>query len=196
MIDPWAWTLSTTLVVIGWVVTAAITIIGWRITAARDRKAAEMAERRAEEAASTERRRFEERLKAANGTVESLRMQVKAMQDTADALRGQLETQRVRTDLATDAADVPEWRIYQVQNLKYAVENGNTFDAHDVHVVLASGKEYVLGDITKGSSIGFIFMEKGIWCGDGDADISITWTQSGDPARRSVTKPSPRYVKS
>lgn len=91
---------------------------------------------------------------------------------------------------------MPKWRIYQVQNLKYAVENGNTFDAHDVHVVLASGKEYMLGDITRGSSVGFIFMEKGIWCGDGDADISITWIQPSDPERRSVMKPTPRYAKS
>lgn len=37
--DPWAWTLSSTLVVIGWVVTLAIAIIGWVITFKKDKAA-------------------------------------------------------------------------------------------------------------------------------------------------------------
>lgn len=68
-------------------------------------------------------------------------------------------------------------------------------DAHDVRVVLSSGKEYELGNMSKGSSIGFMFMEKAIMCEDGYADIRITWSLPGESGERhSVTKPSPQYL--
>lgn len=116
-------------------------------------------------------------------------------EDSADALRGQLAAQRTQARLAEETASVPKWDIYQVQNLKYAVANENAFDAHDVRVVLSSGKEYELGNMSKGSSIGFMFMEKAIMCEDGYADIRITWSLPGESGERhSVTKPSPQYL--
>lgn len=134
-------------------------------------------------------------LKAANDSVDALRAQVKTAEDSADALRGQLAAQRTQARLAEETASVPKWDIYQVQNLKYAVANENAFDAHDVRVVLSSGKEYELGNISKGSSIGFMFMEKAIMCEDGYADIRITWSLPGESGERhSVTKPSPQYL--
>ena len=115
--------------------------------------------------------------------LEVLKGQLKAANDSADAR------------LAEETASVPKWDIYQVQNLKYAVANENAFDAHDVRVVLSSGKEYELGNISKGSSIGFMFMEKAIMCEDGYADIRITWSLPGESGERhSVTKPSPQYL--
>lgn len=202
MVDPWAWTLTTTLVVVGWGVTFAIAVTGWVITAIRDRRAAKAAKDKAEADAEEAQRKFDAQLnvlkgqlKASNETVEALRTQVKATEDSADALRGQLAAQRTQARLAEETASVPKWDIYQVQNLKYAVANENTFDAHDVRVVLSSGKEYELGNISKGSSIGFMFMEKAIMCEDGYADIRITWSLPGESGERhSVTKPSPQYV--
>ena len=133
--------------------------------------------------------------KAANDSADALRAQVKTVEDSADALRGQLAAQRTQARLAEETASVPKWDIYQVQNLKYAVANENAFDAHDVRVVLSSGKEYELGNISKGSSIGFMFMEKAIMCEDGYADIRITWSLPGESGERhSVTKPSPQYL--
>ncbi|WP_126029326.1 hypothetical protein [Bifidobacterium callimiconis] len=169
------WLAEHSVELAGFVLTLAVTIIGWIM----------------------EHKSSKERDENRRHDISMLEQQVEALRDQASSLEEQTVLQRAQVEMATKAARVPKWRIYQVQNLEYAVENGNTFDARDVRVVLASGKEYELGDITKGSSIGFIFMEKGVWCEDGSSDIEITWIQPDDPERRqSVTNPSPRYVKS
>lgn len=98
--DPWAWTLSSTLVVIGWVVTLASTITGWVITARKDRKAAENAARKRDEDAARDRE-----------TIDTLKAQLRAAQESASALREQVEQLREANRLAEKAnpANVDPW---------------------------------------------------------------------------------------
>lgn len=188
--NPTAW-MDLAITVLGIVLSP----VAWFTSKCLEGKAAKREAKDAQEKFDAQLEVLKGQLKAANDSADALRAQVKTAEDSADALRGQLAAQRTQARLAEETASVPKWDIYQVQNLKYAVANENAFDAHDVRVVLSSGKEYELGNISKGSSIGFMFMEKAIMCEDGYADIRITWSLPGESGERhSVTKPSPQYL--
>lgn len=114
--DPWAWTLSSTLVVIGWAVTLAPTITGWVITARKDRKAAENAARKRDEDAARDRE-----------TIDTLKAQLRAAQESASALREQVEQLREANRIAsesdpteTDPLGMAQWvkgSVFSITNL-------------------------------------------------------------------------------
>lgn len=107
----------------------------------------------------------------------------------ADALQRQATIQE-------DEASVPEWELRQVQNLRHSVANNNPFDAKDVRVELSDGKEYELGDISRGSETSFLFLERGLAISAND-DVRITWALPDDLSHRFfVMKPVPPYHRS
>lgn len=90
--DPWAWTLATTLVVIGWAVTFAITVAGWIITARKDSRSAKAA-----------REKYEADARRADELNATLRSQLDAARESAEALRAQVEQLKEANRIADDA---------------------------------------------------------------------------------------------
>lgn len=90
--DPWAWTLATTLVVIGWAVTFAITVAGWIITARKDSRSAKAA-----------REKYEADVRRADELNATLRSQLEAARESAEALRAQVEQLKEANRIADDA---------------------------------------------------------------------------------------------
>lgn len=90
--DPWAWTLATTLVVIGWAVTFAITVAGWIITARKDLRSAKAA-----------REKYEADVRRADELNATLRSQLEAARESAEALRAQVEQLKEANRIADDA---------------------------------------------------------------------------------------------
>ena len=90
--DPWAWTLATTLVVIGWAVTFAITVAGWIITARKDSRSAKAA-----------REKYEADARRADELNATLRSQLEAARESAEALRAQVEQLKEANRIADDA---------------------------------------------------------------------------------------------
>ena len=114
---------------------------------------------------------------------------MRALESQANALQRQATIQE-------DEASVPEWELRQVQNLRHSVANNNPFDAKDVRVELSNGKEYELGDISRGSEASFLFLERGLEVSTND-DVRITWALPDDLSHRFfVMKPVPPYHRS
>ena len=90
--DQWAWTLSSTLVVIGWGVTLIPTVIGWVISANKDKKAAANAAMKRDEDAKRD-----------SETIDTLRGQLEASQETVNALREQVEQLKEANRIAAAA---------------------------------------------------------------------------------------------
>lgn len=90
--DPWAWTLATTLVVIGWAVTFAITVAGWIITARKDSRSAKAA-----------REKYEADARRADELNATLRSQLDAARESTAALRAQVEQLKEANRIADDA---------------------------------------------------------------------------------------------
>lgn len=163
------------------VFTLVVTIVGWVLEHMNSKKQNEEREE--------DIRLLREQVDASNATVATLRDQVHALESQADALQRQATIQE-------DEASVPKWELRQVQNLKHSVANNNPFDAVDVRVELSDGKEYELGDISRGSEASFLFLERGMWAGS-ESDVRITWALPDDPSHRFfVTKPVPPYHQS
>lgn len=163
------------------VFTLVVTIVGWIL---EHRSSKEQNRQREEDI-----RLLHEQVDASNATVATLRDQVHALESQADALQRQAAIQE-------DEASVPKWGLRQVQNLKHSVANNNPFDAVDVRVELSDGKEYELGDISRGSEASFLLLERGMWVGS-ESDVRITWALPDDPSHRFfVTKPVPPYHQS
>lgn len=163
------------------VLTLVVTIVGWVI---EHRSSREQNREREEDI-----KLLREQVDASNATVATLRDQVLALESQADALQRQAAIQE-------DEASVPKWGLRQVQNLKHSVANNNPFDAKDVRVELSDGKEYKLGDISRGSEKSFMFLERGMWAG-ADDDVRITWALPDDSSHRFfVMKPVPPYRRS
>ena len=189
MVDPWTWTLSTTLVVIGWAVSLAIAVAGWVITAVRDRNAARTASAKAKADAKDAQRRFDAQLdvlkgqlQAANDSADALRSQVDAQKAAAESLRAQVSLLERQARLAEAAAAVPVWGFEQSRprSVVYEVTNRNAFDAWAEY---NGDKSYELGDMPKGSSTSFDFVESAIW-GGVQTDITISWLPSPDATKR------------
>lgn len=163
------------------VFTLVVTIVGWVLEHMNSKKQNEEREE--------DIRLLREQVDASNATVATLRDQVHALESQADALQRQATIQE-------DEASVPKWELRQVQNLKHSVANNNPFDAKDVRVELSNGKEYELGDISRGSEASFLFLERGLEVSTND-DARITWALPDNPSHRfSVTKPVPPYRQS
>lgn len=163
------------------VFTLVVTIVGWVI---EHRSSREQNREREEDI-----KLLREQVDASNATVATLRDQVRALESQADALQRQAAIQE-------DEASVPKWGLRQVQNLKHSVANNNPFDAKDVRVELSDGKEYKLGDISRGSEKSFMFLERGMWAG-ADDDVRITWALPDDSSHRFfVMKPVSPYRRS
>ena len=192
MVDPWTWTLSTTLVVIGWAVSLAIAVAGWVITAVRDRNAARTASAKAKADAKDAQRRFDAQLdvlkgqlQAANDSADALRSQVDAQKAAAESLRAQVSLLERQARLAEAAAAVPVWGFEQSRprSVVYEVRNRNAFGAFDERAEYNGDKSYELGDMPKGSSTSFDFVESAIW-GGVQTDITISWLPSPDATKR------------
>lgn len=163
------------------VFTLFVTIVGWIL----EHKSSKEQDRKRKE----DIKLLRERIDASNAAVAALRDQVRALESQADALQRQAAIQE-------DEASVPKWGLRQVQNLKHSVANNNPFDARDVRVELSDGKEYELGDISRGSEASFLFLERGMWASS-ESDVRITWALPDDPSHRFfVTKPVPPYHQS
>lgn len=165
----------------GFVLTLVVTVVGWIL------------EHRSLKEQNSEReddiKLLREQIDASNATVAALRDQVLALESQADALQRQATIQE-------DKASVPKWELRQVQNLKHSVANNNPFDAKDVRVELSNGKEYELGDVSRGSEVSFMFLERGLEVSDNN-DVRITWALPDDPSHRFfVMKPIPPYRQS
>ena len=158
------------------VLTLVVTVVGWVV----EHKSSKERNKDREE----DIKLLREQLEASNATVSTLRDQVRALESQADALQRQATIQE-------DEASVPEWEIRQVQNLRHSVANNNPFDAKDVRVELSNGKEYELGDISRGSESSFLFLERGLEVSTND-DVRITWAlPDGLSHRFFVMKPVP-----
>ncbi|WP_137656922.1 hypothetical protein [Bifidobacterium moukalabense] len=98
--DPWAWTLTTTLVVIGWVVTLAISVAGWVITAIKDARSAKAAQEK-----------YEADARRADETNATLKSQLEAAQESTKALRAQVEQLKEanRIALSSNPPDKAPW---------------------------------------------------------------------------------------
>lgn len=163
------------------VLTFVVTAVGWIL----EHKSSKEQDRKRKE----DIKLLREQIDASNATVSTLRDQVHALELQADALQRQ-------TSIQENEASVPRWNLRQVQNLKHSVANNNPFDAKDVRVELSDGKEYELGDISRGSEASFLFLERGLEISTDD-DVHITWALPDDPSHRfSVTRPVPPYRRS
>lgn len=98
--DPWAWTLATTLVVIGWAVTFAITVAGWIITARKDSRSAKAA-----------REKYEADARRADELNATLRSQLDAARESTAALRAQVEQLKEanRIAISSNPPDKAPW---------------------------------------------------------------------------------------
>ena len=148
------------------VFTLFVTIVGWIL----EHKSSKEQDRKRKE----DIKLLRERIDASNAAVAALRDQVRALESQADALQRQAA----------------------IQEDEASVANNNPFDARDVRVELSDGKEYELGDISRGSEASFLFLERGMWAGS-ESDVRITWALPDDPSHRFfVTKPVPPYHQS
>lgn len=77
---PWEWTLPTTLTVIGLAITLAIAIAGWVMTAIKDSRNAKAA-----------REKYEADVRRADEMNATLKSQLEAARESAEALRAQVE---------------------------------------------------------------------------------------------------------
>lgn len=148
--------------------------------------------RKAKKDAETAQGNFDKQLDAIRGQRDEARKQAEAQKKVADSLRSQvnlLERQvkalETQASLAEREKSVPRWDFMQARprSVTYLVVNNNAFDAFDVRVEYNDGESYRLGDLPKGSSTSFDFMESGFW-GGVHTDIIISWLPSRDSAER------------
>lgn len=163
----WEWLVSPA-------VAAAIAITGWAITW---RKARSLEKDTLEKSLRESARRDKD--------LENIREQLDALKRQADALQKQ-------ADIEEAQSLIPRWDLTQVENLLYAVKNGNAFKACGVRIEFEfdpSGetKRYDLGDLEPGSSTTFLFMEMGIW--GAPNQVRIVWHTDAFEEERSVGVP-------
>lgn len=88
----WEWTLSATLTVIGLAITLAIAITGWVMTAIKDSRNAKAA-----------REKYEADVRRADEMNATLKSQLEAARESAEALRAQVEQLKEANRIADDA---------------------------------------------------------------------------------------------
>lgn len=159
-VDPWAWTLSSTLAVIGMCVPLVIALIGWIIALQKAKKDAESAKTRLGEEVEKN----------------------KALKRQADALEKQVA-------ILSAHEEIPRWEFEQKKHksLAYVVTNRNAFHAWDIRIEAEPDISYTLGDLAAGSSTSFDFLETGIF-GGVRSDITISWGREEGAEDRSHFK--------
>ncbi|NMM96315.1 hypothetical protein G1C98_1051 [Bifidobacterium sp. DSM 109960] len=184
--DPWAWTLSTTLVVIGWGVTLVIAIVGWVITARKDSKSAKAA-----------REKYTADSKRADEMNATLRSQLEAAQESAAALRAQVEQLREANRIADDANPFtsvpwgdPEWTGHGAQ---FTIRN---MSSRNVDVVRLSASDEELDGLmsfdqqppfTCEPNSRISYMAFGT-LQTGTPDIEIVWRWEGDEEEHTTSR--------
>ena len=96
MNDSWAWSLATTLVVVGWGITLIPVVIGWIITGHRNK---------------AEAKAKQEEIERANESLATLKKQLKVSQDATKSLREQVDAleESNRLYAAANPENVPPW---------------------------------------------------------------------------------------
>ena len=178
--NPTAW-IDLAITVLGIVLSP----VAWFVSKWLESESSKQEAAKAQKKFDTQLEVLKGQLEAAKDSANALREQVEAQKSTAEALRAQVSLLERQAELSEAVAAVPVWGFEQSRprSIVYEVTNRNAFDAFDVRVEYNDDGSYELGNMTKGSSTSFNFIESGIW-GGVQTDITISWLPSPDAAKR------------